>query len=98
MTRHCHKCGREWKLTSQPGRSESCLDCGSDLRVCLNCVFYDPQVAYQCQERRADPVAEKHVANYCEYFEFARRVFVARHEENSRETAAREQLKKLLGD
>jgi hypothetical protein len=69
-----------------------------DLRVCLNCRYYDPQVAYQCQERRADPVAEKHTANYCEYFDFARRVFVARREENAREATAREQLKKLLGD
>ena len=98
MTRHCHQCGWEWKLTGQPGRSETCPRCSSDLRVCLNCTYYDPKVAYQCQERRADPVAEKHLANYCEYFDLVRRPFVAKREENARELSAREQLKKLLGD
>jgi len=43
-------------------------------------------------------VLEKHVGNFCEYFEFARRVFAGKGEENPREATAREQLKKLLGD
>jgi len=43
-------------------------------------------------------VDEKHVGNFCEYFDFARRVFVAKGEDNPREATAREQLKKLLGD
>jgi len=43
-------------------------------------------------------VFEKHLGNFCEYFEFVRRVFVAKEEENPRESAARDQLKKLLGD
>ena len=55
-------------------------------------------MAYQCGDRRADPVEEKHLANYCEYFEFARRVFVPPKDEASREAKARVQLKKLLGD
>jgi len=61
-------------------------------------VSYDPKVAYQCRDRRADPVEEKHLANYCEYFEMARRVFVAPADEASRETKARDQLRKMLGD
>lgn len=97
-TRHCHKCGWEWKLSGLPGRSDTCLQCGSDLRVCLNCVSYDPPSAYQCRDRRADPVAEKHLANFCEYFDFARRTFVPKEVDNPREVRAREQLKKLLGD
>jgi ribosome-binding protein aMBF1 (putative translation factor) len=97
MTRHCWKCGREYKLPGSPGRSETC-ECGADLKVCLNCVSYDPKVAYQCRDRRADPVEEKQMANYCEYFEFARRVFVAPLEASAREARARDQLKKLLGD
>lgn len=68
------------------------------MRVCLNCVSYDPRVAHQCRDRRADPVMEKGAGNFCEYFDFARRQFAAKTELNSRETAAREQLKKLLGD
>jgi ribosome-binding protein aMBF1 (putative translation factor) len=98
MTRHCHKCGWEWSLAGQPGRSESCHKCGADLRVCLNCASYDPRVAHQCRDRRADPLEEKQQGNFCEYFDFARRTFVAKQEKNSREDAAREQLKKLFGD
>jgi hypothetical protein len=98
MTRHCWQCGLEWTLSGQPGRSESCLRCRSDLRVCLNCVSYDSRAAYQCRDRRAEPVAEKHLGNYCEYFDFARRTYVAPATNNARETAAREALKKLLGD
>jgi len=97
MTRHCWKCGTEYKLGSSPGRSETC-DCGADLKVCLNCVSHDPKVAYQCRDWRADLVEEKHLANYCEYFEMARRVYVPKEQEVSREQKARDQLKKMLGD
>jgi hypothetical protein len=72
--------------------------CGADLKVCLNCISYDPRVAHQCRDRRADPVAEKNLANYCEYFEMARKEYVPVAEEKSREAKARETLKNLLGD
>ena len=85
-------------MSGSPGRSETCERCGSDLKVCLNCVSYDTRAAYQCRDRRADPVAEKHLANYCEYFEFARREFVPREGDHSREAKARDILKKLLGN
>ncbi|PWU09340.1 MAG: hypothetical protein C5B50_27595 [Verrucomicrobia bacterium] len=68
------------------------------MKVCLNCVSYDARVAYQCRDRRADPVAEKHLANYCEYFEMVRREFVSPSQDLSREAKARDTLKKLLGD
>jgi hypothetical protein len=55
-------------------------------------------VAQQCRDRRADPVPEKHLANYCEYFEFIRREFVPAAQESAREDKARQALKKLLGD
>lgn len=82
----------------QPGRSDSCHRCGNDLKVCLNCVNYDARAAYQCRDRRADPVLEKQMANFCEYFEMIRRVYTAPKDANPREAAAREQLKKLFGD
>lgn len=97
MTRHCWKCGRVYPHRNSPGRSETC-DCGADLKVCLNCVSYDKTVAYQCRDRRADPVEEKHLANYCEYFELATREYVPPVEELTRRDKARDQLKKLLGD
>ena len=97
-TRHCHRCGWEWTLAGQPGRGDSCNQCNADLRVCLNCVSFDPRVAHQCRDRRAEPVPEKETGNFCEYFEMARRPFVPRAGNNPREAAAREQLKKLFGD
>jgi hypothetical protein len=82
LTQHCHKCGWEWELHRPPGRSETCLRCQADLKVCLNW---------------AEEVAEKAAANFCEYFEMVRREYVARGEDN-RETRARDALKKLFGD
>jgi len=98
MTRHCWKCGTEYALRGIPGRSESCERCNSDLKVCLNCVSYDPRAAEQCRDRRSEPVAEKHLANYCEYFEFIRRDYVPPAGNASREAKARDTLRKLLGD
>jgi len=98
LTRHCHNCGEPWKLSGQPGRGENCMKCRADLRVCLNCAFYDPRVAQQCRERRAEPVMEKAVGTFCEYFEFALREWTPKTGGNRREADAREQLKKLLGD
>jgi hypothetical protein len=85
-------------LNGNPGRGEVCMKCRADLRVCLNCASYDPRVAQQCRERRAEPVLEKQVGNFCEYFEFIRRNWVPKEFKHTREEAARAQLKKLLGD
>jgi hypothetical protein len=96
-TRHCHNCGWEYTLPAVPGRTESCHQCGADLKVCLNCVHYDVRVAHQCKERRADPVMDKNMANFCEYFEFMRREWKEKAADQ-REQAARNNLKKLFGD
>jgi hypothetical protein len=98
MTRHCHQCGEPWLLDGLPGRGEVCMKCRADLRVCLNCAFYDPRVAQQCRERRAEPVLEKDAGNFCEYFDFARRTWTPKAVVNQRAESARNQLKKLLGD
>jgi hypothetical protein len=68
------------------------------MRVCLNCSSYDKRAAQQCRDRRAEPVFEKAVGNFCEYFELAKREFVSQTETNPREDAARDKLKKLFGD
>lgn len=98
MTRHCYRCGWQWTLAGQPGRSDSCHKCNADLKVCLNCVSYDTKSAHQCRDRRADPVGEKGVANFCEYFDMIKRVYSPEKEGNPQAAAAREQLKKLFGD
>lgn len=85
-------------MSATPGRSETCHQCGADLRVCLNCEFYDRRVACECRERRAEPVHDKAAANFCEYFEFVRREFKGDPNARSQEDAARDALKKLLGE
>ncbi len=74
------------------------MKCRADLRCCLNCQSYDPRVAEQCRERRAELVLDKEAGNFCEYFEFARRKWEGKEVILSREEAARAHLKKLLGD
>ena len=67
------------------------------MKVCLNCVSYDAKAAYQCRDRRSDPVQDKHMTNFCEYFDFIRREW-AGAKADSREQAARDKLGKLFGD
>ncbi len=66
--------------------------------MCLNCQFYDLRAAQQCRERRAEPVYDKHLATYCEYFEFIRRDWKGAGAPDPRAEAARDALKRLLGD
>lgn len=95
--RHCHQCGAPYTLDGTPGRSEACEKCRADLKVCLNCAHHDLRAAHQCRERRAEPVEDKRTANFCEFFEFARRDWVPGGA-NTREADARDRLKKLFGD
>jgi len=97
MTRHCHRCGWEWTAPGQPGRTERCDRCEADLRVCLNCVSYDPHAAHQCRDRNAEPVPDKDGGNFCEFFGFARRSFNPAAASPDRGDAARAQWRKLFG-
>lgn len=97
MTRHCHHCGWVWPHRSAPGRSDVCPQCQRDLRVCLNCRRHDPRAAYECREPRAEPVSDKDRANFCEWFDFAERVFTAKTGPDPA-AKARDALRKLLGD
>ena len=96
-SRHCHHCGCEWTLAGQPGRSETCRQCSAELRVCLNCVSYDPRAAHHCRDQRADPVDDPDRGNFCEYFAFVQRVYAPAAPNVNREQVARYQLKKLFG-
>ncbi len=98
MERHCHACGAVWASSIAPGRTDVCPGCRAELRCCLNCVAYDAAVAQQCRDRRAEPVLDKDRSNFCEYFQFARRTRTGGAPASSREQAARDALKSLLGD
>lgn len=65
----CFSCKKEIKFTGKPGRGDSCHSCGSDIKVCLNCRFYDANSYNECREPSADRVVDKDRANFCEFFE-----------------------------
>ncbi len=82
----CFKCKNELNITGKPGRGDECPLCASDLKVCLNCRFYDSAAANECREPSAERVVAKDRANFCEFFEFR---------ETSAEGAKDDSMKKL---
>ena len=64
----CHRCGKEVKVTTGIGRRDHCPHCGSDLRCCCNCAFYDISYANACRETQADRVSDKERSNFCDFF------------------------------
>jgi hypothetical protein len=66
----CFCCNKEIDVDKRPGRLDTCPLCSSDVKVCLNCRFYDEKAPHQCSEPVAEMVLNKDKANYCDYFEF----------------------------
>src|SRR2546425_584411 len=64
----CHRCQQAIVIKERIGRRDTCSGCGADLHCCLNCVFYDTHYANACREPQAEPVIDKEVGNFCEFF------------------------------
>ena len=71
----CYACKTPWEGApgSQPGRDETCSKCGADLKVCLNCRFYDRSAHNECRSSTTEPVLDKDKRNFCDEFEFVDR-------------------------
>ena len=65
----CFSCNHKLEIDSKPGRADTCPACGADIKVCLNCAFYDETAYNSCKEPMAERVLEKERANYCDYFQ-----------------------------
>ncbi len=65
----CFKCGTVIEI-EKVSRRDECPQCGSDLRVCLNCAFYAASRSNACEEPQAEIVKDKDKANYCDFFRF----------------------------
>jgi len=65
----CFHCRKELDLSARPGRGDSCPHCGSDIKACLNCRFYDVTSYNECWEPSAGRVVDKDTANFCEFFD-----------------------------
>lgn len=70
---HCFSCGKPLGLPEGPvSRGATCDSCGSDVRVCSNCIHFDPQSYNECREPMSDRVVDKTRSNYCDYFSLRR--------------------------
>jgi hypothetical protein len=65
----CHQCREEVEVEGKVMRKDACPSCGSSLRCCRNCEFYDRSAPNQCREPAAEWVSNKEAANFCEFFE-----------------------------
>lgn len=64
----CWRCGTAIASRLGVGRRDACLGCGTDLRCCRQCRFYDPSAPDQCREPQAERQVDKERANFCEWF------------------------------
>jgi hypothetical protein len=64
---HCHK-PIEINSTVPISRRETCSACNSDIRVCLNCDFYDSTAKWECREDVSEAVRDKTKGNFCDSF------------------------------
>lgn len=64
----CYSCQHCVDFDPPLSRREECPKCRRDLKVCLNCCFYDTQAHHECRESEAEWVREKDQANFCSYF------------------------------
>ncbi len=62
----CHHCGQRVDLYAPPKKERKCPNCGSKLRVCNNCRYFD---AIGCVLRDCQPFTASHGAT-CTRFEF----------------------------
>jgi hypothetical protein len=68
--RVCQHCSRELADAIVVERTSGCPYCHSDLKCCLNCMFFDPGLNNQCREPQAEWQSEKARANFCEFFSY----------------------------
>ena len=93
----CWKCGSELKKLLLPfSRSEECSSCNADLRVCRGCKNYAADVADACTEERAEFVADKDRANFCDYFDPHATAY--RKQDDADAQRARNKLAELFGE
>ena len=64
----CHHCGEKGEYTPPISRRTECPSCQNDVRVCMNCRFYDETSYHECRESQASWVKEKEQGNFCSYF------------------------------
>ncbi|MEE8574752.1 MAG: hypothetical protein V3T30_04995 [Thermodesulfobacteriota bacterium] len=67
----CFSCKKELNIEGTPARADTCPACTADIKVCLNCGFYDANAYNECHEPQAERVTIKDRSNFCDYFKFS---------------------------
>jgi hypothetical protein len=65
---YCWKCRQTVDAKDKIHRKDVCSNCGSDLRCCYNCEFYEKEAHHQCKETQSEWVRYKERGNFCDYF------------------------------
>ena len=94
----CHACGAPWEERHDPGRNETCMNCGADMHCCLNCGLYDPMKSGQCASRTTDPPSDKKSTNSCDEFAMANRPAGAASPGEDRKKAFKDKWDSLFKD
>lgn len=68
----CWHCGHPLSEVDY-ARENRCPGCGRATHACRNCRFFMPGKPNECMEPLVERVVEKDRANFCDYFEAARR-------------------------
>ena len=90
----CYSCGTAFEI-DRVYRTSVCPNCGTAVKVCKNCKFYESGAQWDCRETISEPVRDKERVNYCEYFQLAN---ATRGPDNVKAKAARQDLDKLFGE
>ncbi|MBF0423632.1 MAG: hypothetical protein HQL73_11645, partial [Magnetococcales bacterium] len=67
ILKKCWKCQTTLEKSSF-SRSETCIGCGYSVRVCKNCLYYDPRAYNACREPQSERVVDKEKATFCDFF------------------------------
>ncbi len=94
----CYNCG------VSPGilkiyRKTECPTCGKDLKICLNCRFYDKNAHFECRESITEEVKIKERSNFCDFFEYNKNIDAEHSDELKKEiNDAKSEFLKLFGN
>ncbi len=92
--RKCFSCNNAIESDVRPARGDTCPGCDADVKVCLNCAFFDEGAYNECHEPQAERIVDKDVSNFCEFFNFNDSV----EEKSKEEFDDLEDLKDLFKD
>jgi hypothetical protein len=68
----CANCGELLQSLSEP--LGQCPKCKADLHACKQCTYFDPGSRFECTQPVPDRVADKILANNCQFFSLRQKV------------------------